>query len=49
VFVPSVLSGADRINSIPGTVTVGVSVRILPGDDHDAALAELRHLLRGLD
>jgi acetylornithine deacetylase/succinyl-diaminopimelate desuccinylase-like protein len=48
VFVPSVLSGADRINTIPGTVTVGVSVRILPGDDHDAALDELRHLLRDL-
>jgi acetylornithine deacetylase/succinyl-diaminopimelate desuccinylase-like protein len=48
VFVPSVLRGADRINTIPGTVTVGVSVRILPGDDHDAALGELRHLLRDL-
>jgi acetylornithine deacetylase/succinyl-diaminopimelate desuccinylase-like protein len=48
VFVPSLLHGADRINTIPGTITVGVSVRILPGDDHDAALAELRHLLRDL-
>jgi acetylornithine deacetylase/succinyl-diaminopimelate desuccinylase-like protein len=44
VFVPSVLLVADRINTIPGTFTVGVSVRILPGDDHDAALDELRHL-----
>ena len=48
VFVPSVLRGADRINTIPGTVTVEVSLRILPGDDHDDALAELRHLLRDL-
>jgi acetylornithine deacetylase/succinyl-diaminopimelate desuccinylase-like protein len=31
-----------------GTVTIEVSVRILPGDDHDAALTELRHLLRDL-
>jgi acetylornithine deacetylase/succinyl-diaminopimelate desuccinylase-like protein len=48
VFVPSVLRGADRVNTIPGTVTIEVSVRILPGDDHDAALTELRHLLRDL-
>ena len=48
VFVPSVLRGADRINTIPGKVVVGVSVRVLPGDDHDDALAELRHLLRDL-
>jgi acetylornithine deacetylase/succinyl-diaminopimelate desuccinylase-like protein len=48
VFVPSVLRGADRVNTIPGTVTIEVSVRILPGDDHDATLAELRHLLRDL-
>jgi acetylornithine deacetylase/succinyl-diaminopimelate desuccinylase-like protein len=48
VFVPSVVRGADRVNTIPGTVTVEVSVRILPGDDHDAALAELRRLLRDL-
>lgn len=48
VFVPSVLRGADRINTIPGTVTVEVSVRILPGDDHDTALADLRGLLRDL-
>jgi acetylornithine deacetylase/succinyl-diaminopimelate desuccinylase-like protein len=48
VFVPSVLRGADRVNTIPGTVTVEISVRILPGDDHDAALAELRHLIGDL-
>ena len=48
VFVPSVVRGADRVNTIPGTVTVEVSVRILPGDDHDEALDELRRVLRGL-
>lgn len=48
VFVPSVLRGADRVNTIPGTVTVGVSVRVLPGDDHAAAVDELRALLRDL-
>jgi acetylornithine deacetylase/succinyl-diaminopimelate desuccinylase-like protein len=48
VFVPSVLRGADRANTIPGTVTVAVSVRILPGDDHDAALTEMRDLLGDL-
>jgi acetylornithine deacetylase/succinyl-diaminopimelate desuccinylase-like protein len=48
VFVPSVVRGADRVNTIPGTVTVEVSARILPGDDHETALTELRHLLRDL-
>lgn len=48
VFVPSVVRGADRVNTIPGTVTAEISVRILPGDDHDEALDEVRRVLRGL-
>jgi acetylornithine deacetylase/succinyl-diaminopimelate desuccinylase-like protein len=48
VVVPTILHGADRINTIPGTVTVGVSVRTLPGDDHQVVVGELRRLLEDL-
>ncbi len=48
VVVPAILGGADRINTIPGTVTVGVSVRTLPGDDHEAVVGDLRRLLEDL-
>jgi acetylornithine deacetylase/succinyl-diaminopimelate desuccinylase-like protein len=48
VMVPVIVQGADRINLIPGTINVGIGVRTLPGDDHQAVLEELRLLLRDL-
>lgn len=46
--VPTILRAGDKINVIPGWAEVSVNIRILPGDDPESVLTELRDLLADL-
>jgi acetylornithine deacetylase/succinyl-diaminopimelate desuccinylase-like protein len=47
-FAPTVIEGGSKINTIPDLVELEVDIRTLPGDDEDAAMAELRLALGDL-
>jgi acetylornithine deacetylase/succinyl-diaminopimelate desuccinylase-like protein len=47
-FAPTVIDGGTKINVIPDLVELEVDIRTLPGDDEDAAMAELRAALGDL-
>lgn len=47
-MAPTVIEGGTNINVIPDVVELGVDIRTLPGDDEDAAMAELRVALGDL-
>jgi acetylornithine deacetylase/succinyl-diaminopimelate desuccinylase-like protein len=41
---PTIIQAGEKINVIPGRAVIAVNVRILPGQDPDAVLADLRDL-----
>jgi acetylornithine deacetylase/succinyl-diaminopimelate desuccinylase-like protein len=45
---PTMLQAGTKINVIPGVSTLGVNVRILPGQDPEELVADLRELLADL-
>lgn len=47
-FAPTVITGGSKINVIPDVVELEVDIRTLPGDDEEAARAELRAALGDL-
>jgi acetylornithine deacetylase/succinyl-diaminopimelate desuccinylase-like protein len=44
-FTPTVLEGSSRTNLIPTTVTAEIDGRLLPGDDPQAAVANLHKVI----
>ena len=44
-FTPTVLEGSSRTNLIPTTVTAEIDGRLLPGDDPQAVVANLRKVI----
>ena len=46
--VPTILRAGEKLNVIPGRAEVSVNIRILPGDDPESVLGELRDLLADL-
>jgi acetylornithine deacetylase/succinyl-diaminopimelate desuccinylase-like protein len=47
-MAPTVIEGGTKINVIPDVVELAVDIRTLPGDDEEAAMAELRAALGDL-
>jgi len=48
-ITPTMISGSDKINVIPGASRIGIDCRLLPGQDWQTVEDELARALHGLD